>query len=127
MSFNRNFRSSSQPSVNNYFASQTATLTREKVKEKNDTQTAIDDTLYELPENTELELGDGLIENLGLTAEELFQPDNVTKEEEENLILKKIKEEYGFDDIKECFNERIVPEKIYFFCGGKSENFSRAV
>ena len=56
----------------------------EKVKEKNDTKLAIDDTLYELPEHTTLELGDGLIENLGVNAEDLFQPDNITKEEEDD-------------------------------------------
>ena len=44
----------------------------EKVQEKNDTKLAIDDTLYELPEHTTLELGDGLIENLGVNAEDLF-------------------------------------------------------
>ena len=36
------------------FGSQTKTLTTEKVKEKNDTKLAIDDTLYELREHTTL-------------------------------------------------------------------------
>ena len=40
---------------NDLFGSQAATLTRgEKVKEKTDTQIAIDDALYELPDNPEL-------------------------------------------------------------------------
>ena len=30
-----------------------------------------------------------------------FQVDNITKKEEEDLILEKIKEEYGFEDTKE--------------------------
>ena len=93
---------------------------------KNYTQITINDTLYELPEHTALELGDGLIENLGVAAEDLVQIDNVTKEEEA-LILEKVKEEYGFDDIKESFNKRKVPENIYFFNGSANENFSCSV
>ena len=82
---------------NDLFGSQAATLTRGgKVKEKTDTQLGIDDALYELPDNPELELGDGLIEILGNDAEDLYQVDNITKEEEEDLVLEKIKEEYGF-------------------------------
>ena len=44
---------------NNLFGSQAAELTRKKVKDSNlitETKVDIDDTLYELPENTELEL-----------------------------------------------------------------------
>ena len=93
---------------------------------KNYTQITINDTLYELPEHTALELGDVLIENLGVAAEDLVQIDNVTKEEEA-LILEKVKEEYGFDDIKESFNKRKVPENIYFFNGSANENFSCSV
>ena len=124
LSFNKS--SSNQPPGNNLFGSQTATFTREKVNEKNYTQITINDTLYELPEHTALELGDGLIENLGVAAEDLVQIDNVTKEEEA-LILEKVKEEYGFDDIKESFNKRKVPENIYFFNGSTNENFSCSV
>ena len=69
-SFNRT-SSVGQGTQNNLFGSQTKTLTMEKVKEKNDTKLAIDDTLYELPEHTTLELNDGLIENLGVNAEDL--------------------------------------------------------
>ena len=51
---------------NDLFGSQAATLTRgEKVKEKTDTQLTIDVAVYELPDNPELELGDGLTETLG--------------------------------------------------------------
>ena len=48
-SFNNLSSSASGPSL---FGSQSQTLTREKAKEKNDTQLAIDDTVYELPEDT---------------------------------------------------------------------------
>ena len=132
-SFNRNFSSSnnnSQPPVNNLFGSQTATLTREIENEKKRKKwypSYFDDALYKLLENPNLELGDGLVENLGTTAEDIFQVDNITKEEEEDVVLEKIKEEYGFEDFKETFDKGKVPENIYFFYGGDSENFYRAL
>ena len=95
----------------------------EKVKEKADAQIAIDDVLYELPDNSELELGDGLLETLGDNAEDLFQADNITNKEEEDLFLEKIKDEYSFEDIKESLDEENVPENIYFFYGDESDNF----
>ena len=95
----------------------------EKVKEKADAQIAIDDVLYELPDNSELELGDGLLETLGDNAEDLFQADNITNKEEEDLILEKIKDEYSFEDIKDSLDEENVSENIYFFYGDESDNF----
>lgn len=47
-------------------------MTRENVRDGDrvtETKVDIDDTLYELLENYELELADGLIENLGLLLE----------------------------------------------------------
>ena len=74
--------------------SQAATSIRgKKVKEKTDSQVAIGDALYELPDNPDLELGDALLETLGTNAEDLFQAENITKKEEEDLILEKIKDE----------------------------------
>ena len=72
--------------ANNFFGSQTATMTREKIKDGNlitETKIDIDDTLYKLPENSELELGDGLIENLGVVAGDLLDAENITKQQEE--------------------------------------------
>ena len=92
-----------------------------------DTQVAIDDALYELPDNPDLELGDSLLKTLGTNAEDLFQTDNITKKEEEDVILEQIKEKYGFKDIKETMDERNAPENIYFFYGGESDNFYRAL
>ena len=106
-SFNRRFGSIQGPG-SNIFGSEAATLTRERVKEKTDSQVAMDDTLYELPDNSELELGDPL----GNTAEDLFQVDNITKEEEEDVILEKIKEEYGFEYLKDSMDEGKVPGSI---------------
>ena len=87
----------------------------------------IDDLLYELPENHELELGDGLIENLGVAAGNLLDAENRTRQEEEDVVLEQIKEEYGFEDIKDAFVDGYVPDSVYFFYGGESENFARAV
>ena len=55
-------------------------MTREKVKDAlTKAKIDIDDTLYEKPENTELELGDGLIENLGVAAGDLLDAENITR------------------------------------------------
>lgn len=75
---------------NDLLGSQPATAIRSE-KTKADTQATIEDALYELPDNMpDLELGDGLIETLGTNAEDLFNTDNLTKQEEDE-ILKKIK------------------------------------
>ena len=111
---------------NNLFGSQAVTAKKgEKVK--TDTQAAIDDALYKLPYNPNLELGDGLLETLGANAEDLFQADNRTKKEEEDVILEQIKNEYGFEDIKDTMEEGNVPENIYVFYGGESDNFYKAL
>ena len=112
--------------VGNLFGSQAATAIRDK-KVKTDTQGAIDDALYELPDNPNLELGDGLLQTLGTNAEDLFQADNITKKEEEDVILEQIKNEYGFEDIKDTIDEGNVPENIYFFYGGESDNLYKAL
>ena len=54
-----------------------------------ETKTDTDNTLYELPDNWDLVLGDGLIENLGEVAGELLEAENITKQEEENVVLEK--------------------------------------
>ena len=116
--FNRSSRSNPPPPANNFFGMQTATMSREKLKDSNlitETKIDIDDTLYKLPENSELELGDGLIENLGVTAEDLLDTKNITKKEEEDAALEQIKEKYGFQDIKDAFDDGYVPDNVYFF------------
>ena len=61
-----------------------------------------------------------ICETLETNAEDLFQADNITKKEEEDAVLEQIKNEYGFEDIKETMDEGNVPENIYFFFGGKT-------
>ena len=97
------------------FGLQIVTAVRsEKVKQKKDTQVAIDDALYEMSDNPDLELGDGLLETLGTDAEDLFQANNLTKKEED-VVLEKIKEEYEFEDIKDAVDEGNVADNIFFF------------
>ena len=109
-SFHRTHGASGHPPTDNVFGSQTATLNREKVKESiTETKIDIDDSLYELPENSEFELGDGLIENLGTVAGDLLETENITKQEED-VVLEQIKEEYGFEDIKNVFDDDFVPD-----------------
>ena len=102
-------------------------MTREKVKDGDFVTETKNDTIYNLPESTELELGDGSIENLGAGSIDLLDVDNITKQEQEDVVLEKIKEQYGFEDIKDSFNEGYIPDSVYFFYGGDSENFARAV
>ena len=71
-SFKRRSGARGSSPIDNLFVSQAATLTREKVKDGiTETKIDIDDSLYELAKNSELELGDGLIENLGVVAGDL--------------------------------------------------------
>ena len=105
-------------------------MIRKKKKDRNLVTKAkidIDHLLYELPENHELEQRDRLIENLGVAAGNLLDAENRTRQEEEDVVLEQIKEEYGFEDIKDAFDNGYVPDSVYFFCGWESENFARAV
>ena len=72
----------------------------------------------------ELELGDGLLNSLGTSAKTIFDDSIPTQKEEEEEILKDIFDEYNLNDIKNTMDEKDeVPESIYFFYGGDSEQF----
>ena len=74
------------------FDSQTQTLTREKEKEKvaqDSVQKELDDTIYELPDPARLELGDGLLNSLGVEADDILEEKYVNKKQEEMLSLNK--------------------------------------
>ena len=73
----------------------------------------------------ERELGDGLVETLGTEAEDYFNPRAPpTKKEEEDEILKDLMDKYNVEDIKDTMDEPgQVPESIFFFYGGESQNF----
>ena len=65
---------------------------------------------------------------MGVAAGDLLDAENITRQEEEDVVLEQIKEEYGFEDIKDAFNDGYVPDGyVNFFYGGESENFVRAV
>ena len=72
------------------FGSQTQTLTREKEKEKvaqDSVQKELDDTIYELPDPARLELG--LLNSLGVEADDILEEKYVNKKQEEMLSLNK--------------------------------------
>ena len=91
----------------------------------------IDDFLYELPDTglPYLELGDKLAGVLGTEGEDLFDANALlSKKEEEDEILQKVIEEYDIPGMKEAMDETgQVPESIYFFYGGDSQNFVDAL
>ena len=126
-SFNQ--RSKGNAPSGNLFGSQTATMTRKREGETvyDTAKEQIDDTIHELPDHVEVKLGDGLIDNLGIEANDLLDSGNITQQEEEDVVLEQIKEDYNFDDIKDAFDDGVVHESVYFFYGGESENFTQAV
>ena len=76
-----------------------------------------------------LELADKLANILGTEGEDRFDADApLTKKEEEDEILKKLMEEYDIPSMKDTMEETgQVPESIYFFYGGDSQNFVDAL
>ena len=110
------------------FGSQAAEAFREN-KKKTPQQQEIDDFLYELPETKpDLELGDGLINSLGTNAQNLFDKDSLTKKEEEDEVPKIFMEDCDIENIKDTMDESAqVPESIYFFYGGDSDEFVKAL
>ena len=114
---------------NNLFGSQAAEAVREN-KTKTKAQDEIDDFLYEMPENVpKLNLGDGFLNSLGTQAEDLFNNDAPpTKKDKEEEILQKIMDEYEIEKIRDTMDEQgKVPESIYFFYGGDSDQFNNAL
>ena len=113
---------------NNLFDSQAATAVREN---KTKTQQNADDFLYEMPEPTipDLELGDRLLNSLGMSAQSLFDNNAPpSKKEEEEEILKDIMDEYEIEKIRDAMDETAqIPESIYFFNGGDSEQLVNAL
>ena len=90
-------------------------MTREKGKESDtvyETRHQTDDSLYELPVYDELELGDGLVKNLGVEANDVLDAENITRQEEEDVVLEQTKKDYNFGEIKEPFDEGTIPESV---------------
>ena len=116
---------------NNLFGSQGAMADPREEEKKTKTQQDVDDFLYELPERAmpDLELGDGLLNSLGTNAQNLFDVNAPpSKKEEEEEILKDIMDEYEIEKIRDTMDESAqVPESIYFFYGGDSDQFVNAL
>ena len=81
--------------------------------------------IYELLDPPKLELGDGLANVPGAEAEDILEDNFVNSKKREDAALQNIKE-YGFEEIKEAFDEASVPQELEFFYGGDNENFVRA-
>ena len=114
---------------NDLFGSQAASAIREN-EPKNQTQQEVDNFLYELPDTMpDLELGHGLLNTLGIGAQNLFDSNGSSiKKEKEDEILKGIMDEYKVDKIRDTMDETgQVPDSIYFFHGGESEQFVNAL
>ena len=50
-------------------------------------QKELDDTIYELPDPPKLELGDGLLNSLGVKANDTLEQKFVNKKQQENAAL----------------------------------------
>ena len=112
------------PIGNNIFVSIGAMM-GPRSKERNiSDNNAVDDFLYELPDNfPSLELGDKLLDTLGNVGEEVLA-DTPTKKDEEDSVLQDIIDEYNIPDMKNTMDETgEVPENIYFFLWGRERRF----
>ena len=49
------------------------------------------------------------------------------KKQEKDAVLEHMKEDYKFDEIKDVFDEGVVPHQLGFFCGGENSNFNYAI
>ena len=85
-------------------------LTKQKEEETKDIfLEEIDDKIYEIPDLPKLELGDGLANTLGAEADNILKETFVNSKKLEDEVLENIKEEYGFEEIKNAFHEASVP------------------
>ena len=50
----------------------------------------------------------------------------LNKKQLEDEVLENIKEEYGFDEMKDAFDEAAIPHQLEFFYGDSNENFVQA-
>ena len=64
---------------------------------------------------------------LGAEADETLDEKFVNKKKQEDETLENFKEEYGFEKIKDAFDEGSLPNQLHFFYGGQNENFTHAV
>ena len=83
----------------------------------------IDDTIHELPDLPKLEFSDPILNVLGAEAEDILEDNFVSSKELEDKTLENIKEEYGFVEIKDAFDDAAVPHQLDFFSDGDNDSF----
>ena len=71
-------------------------------------------TRYGLPEQPDLELGDGLTDTLGVERNDLLDSNFITPQKENDVVLEQIKEDYNFDEIKVLNFFMVVTMKTLF-------------
>ena len=77
---------------------------------------------------SDLQRGDGLLNSLGTNAQNLFDVNAPPSKKEEEEILKDIMDEYEIEKIRDTMDESAqVPESIYLFYGGDSDQFVNAL
>ena len=69
-----------------------------------------------------LELGDPLANLLGLEAKDILDERFANKKKLDDEALENIKEEYGFEEIKDAFDEPAVPHQLDFLYSGANES-----
>ena len=82
-------------------------------------------TVYESPDPSKLEQGDGLLNSLGVETDDILEQKSVNQKQQEDAVLEQIKEEYNFDEIKDAFDEAAVCHQLDFFYGGENSNFNQ--
>ena len=63
---------------------------------------------------------------LGVEAEDILDEKFVNKKELEEEALENAKEEYDVEEIKDGFDEGVIPNQLDFFYSGINENFVQA-
>ena len=63
---------------------------------------------------------------LGVEAEDILDEKLVNKKELEEEALENAKEEYDVEEIKDDFDEGVIPNQLDFFYSGINENFVQA-
>ena len=88
-------------------------MTKERKEEtKDNILQEFDDKIYEMPDLPKLEIGDGLLSALGTEAKDILQENFVNSKELEEKTLEDIKEEHGFNKIKNAFDHASVTQHL---------------
>ena len=80
----------------NLFGSQTQTLAREREKEKvvqDSVKKELDNAIYEVPDQPKFQLVDGLLNSLGVEADDMLEQKFVNKKQQGDAVLEQIKED----------------------------------